>query len=75
MKRIEVKYTPSVSDVKVGSPLSKFWEWEFLKLARQYKYHTCEEKGCMVCEALEIIDAGRTELALQATGIEIEANF
>lgn len=73
MPKIEVQYTPSVSGVKVDSPASKFWEWEFLKLARQFKHHTCENRvGCFVCEALDEIEAGRTEIGLRASGLEIE---
>lgn len=78
MGNIRVSYTPSESKVEVNKVLENFWEWEFLKLARQFQHHTCDVKeraDCMVCEAFDVLDRGRLELSLRDIGREIEGGF
>lgn len=75
MKKIKVDYTPSFASIEVDMPMQGFWEWEFLKLSRQFKHHYCDDEKrdkCFVCEALDNISQGQIEVALMLTGRDIE---
>lgn len=41
-------------------------EWEFLNQAKKYAAHDpykCEERGCLICEALGIIENTQSQIA------------
>lgn len=76
MKKIKVDYTPSFASIEIDMPMKGFWEWEFLKLSRQFKHHYCDDSekkaNCFICEALANIEQGQMEVGLMLTGRAIE---
>ena len=64
-----------MKDFKDIEMAERFEDWQFLKLAkkyaRHYHYDMPLDPDCMVCEAIQVLDAGQNEVAdmLQGKGL------
>lgn len=43
-------------------------QYQFLQLAKKYYRHSCVDDECMVCEAINYIENGQSDVAIQFWG-------